>query len=254
MREYLLFRVYGTIVSWGDITVGEIRPTAQHPSKSAVIGLISASFGYKREQVEEISLLSASVGYAVRVDAEGIPLRDYHTSQKPDSGTGRNARTFYTRREELLHDKIDTSLSSRDYRTDALYTVCLWLKDGASITLTSIEERLRNPVFQQYFGRKSCVISLPIHGQIHIAESIASAFEEISLLDEKLFLWNTFRKGSHTRYFWEECNHHGFPKDSLRMKTLRRDEPRSRTRWQFGERYEYSAVISNKQEQEANDE
>jgi CRISPR system Cascade subunit CasD len=267
MQEYLLFRIYGAIVSWGDITVGEIRPTASYPSKSAIVGLLSASFGFKREQIDEITSLSNSIGYAVRVDAEGMPLRDYHTAQKPDAGTGRNFRTFSTRREELLHDKIDTALSTRDYRTDALYTVCLWKTTEEGWTLEEINERLKYPVFQQYFGRKSCVVSLPIQGVIHTAKSISNAFESVELRDTKLNIVLeseeinllkpiVSRVNGSNRYFWEDCDHHGFSDSEILMKTLRRDVPRSRTAWQFGERYEYSAVIPNTQpqEQEASDE
>ena len=34
--------------SWGDIAVGEVRPSAVHPSKSAILGLIAAAIGLKR--------------------------------------------------------------------------------------------------------------------------------------------------------------------------------------------------------------
>jgi CRISPR system Cascade subunit CasD len=38
MRDYLLFRLYGPLAAWGDIAVGEYRPSFAHPSKSAIIG------------------------------------------------------------------------------------------------------------------------------------------------------------------------------------------------------------------------
>jgi CRISPR-associated Cas5-like protein len=37
--DYLLFRLYGPMASWGEIAVGEIRHTASYPGKSAIIVL-----------------------------------------------------------------------------------------------------------------------------------------------------------------------------------------------------------------------
>ena len=48
IRDYLVFRLYGPMCSWGDIAVGEVRPSTVHPSKSAILGLIAAALGVKR--------------------------------------------------------------------------------------------------------------------------------------------------------------------------------------------------------------
>ena len=255
-RQFLLFRLYGTLVSWGDITVGEIRPTAAYPSKSAIIGLAAAAFGYKREQEQEIQALSDGLGVAVRVDVDSLPLRDFHTFQRADAGTGRNRTTFHTRREELLHDKIGTGLSTRDYRADALYTVCLWKTHSSDPTLEAIASQFRTPHFHLYAGRKSCPLGLPIRGVLIEASSIRDAFTIATLPDEQLFenaksmeesvpVFQRLRSQRRNqnfanRFYWQECDFHGFENA---VKTLRRDEPRSRTKWQFGERFEYSAIL-----------
>lgn len=255
LQQFLLFRLYGTLVSWGDITVGEIRPTAAYPSKSAIVGLVAAAFGYKREQEQEIQTLSGGLGVAVRVDVDSLPLRDFHTFQRADAGTGRNRTNFYTRREELLHDKIGTGLSTRDYRTDALYTVCLWKTHSSQPSLEAITSQFRTPHFHLYAGRKSCPLGLPIRGVLVEAASIRDAFKIAILPDEELLestkpdkeampvldrLRLQRRNQNFTnRYYWQECDFHGFENAT---KALRRDEPRSRTKWQFGERFEYSAI------------
>ena len=59
MHEYLLFRLYGSMASWGDIAVGEFRPTFDHPSKSAVMGLIAAAMGIRRDEEERQRELAA---------------------------------------------------------------------------------------------------------------------------------------------------------------------------------------------------
>lgn len=61
MKDFLVFRLYGPIVSWGNIAVGEYRPSDSFPTKSAIIGLISASFGFDRSEDGKISELVDSV-------------------------------------------------------------------------------------------------------------------------------------------------------------------------------------------------
>ncbi|MDD5036069.1 MAG: type I-E CRISPR-associated protein Cas5/CasD, partial [Methylococcaceae bacterium] len=85
MPEFLVFRLYGPLASWGDIAVGEQRPTTPHPSKSAILGLVAAALGIRRDENKRHQDLAAGYGYAVRVDAPGVLLRDYHTTQIPDS-------------------------------------------------------------------------------------------------------------------------------------------------------------------------
>lgn len=53
MKDYLVFRLYGPLVSWGNIAVGEYRPSDSFPTKSALIGLLSASFGFDRSEDEK---------------------------------------------------------------------------------------------------------------------------------------------------------------------------------------------------------
>ena len=50
--EYLLFRLYGPLASWGEIAVGESRHTAAYPGKAALIGLLAAALGIRRDEEE----------------------------------------------------------------------------------------------------------------------------------------------------------------------------------------------------------
>jgi CRISPR system Cascade subunit CasD len=77
-----------------------------------VLGLVAAALGLKRPDTVESeagraewesrhAALAQGYGLAVSVQALGVSLSDYHTAQVPSSGTGRNRRTFLTRRDEL---------------------------------------------------------------------------------------------------------------------------------------------------------
>jgi len=139
MTEYLVFQLYGPLAAWGDIAVGEIRPSVIRPTKSAVLGIVASALGLRRDQEDEQRKLAVGYGFAVRVDQPGEPLTDYHTIQVPPSSEVRN-RGMYTRKDELAvdKDKLETILSTREYRMDFISTVVLWAKVGAPYLLEAI--------------------------------------------------------------------------------------------------------------------
>lgn len=232
-RQHLLFRLYGPLASWGDIAVGEVRPSYERPSKSAVLGLVAAALGVRRDEEESQRRLAADYGYAVEVQSFGQPLRDYHTVQRPPQRKGAN---YASRREELRavpKEDLATTLSYRDYWQDACYVVCLWANSATPLhSLTKIVSALRRPHFVLYLGRKSCPLALPLEPQLVVAGSVAAAFDGAA--------FNTtladFSTGECVRYSDEK------PDDSA-LKLIRRDQPDSRRRWQFAEREEYRLAI-----------
>jgi CRISPR system Cascade subunit CasD len=229
MAEYLVFRLYGPLAAWGDIAVGEYRPSFAHPSKSAIIGLLAASLGIRRDEEERQRHLAESCSFAVRVDAMGILLRDYHTTQVPSA---RKGVTHYTRRSELAVDDLNTILSSRDYRCDAAYTVAINVTDGASHTVQELAAALQKPVFTLYLGRKSCPLALPLQPRIVNAATLREAIEAVAFGDE--FSGMIVATGP-AAVFWEDDVESGLERQQV---IIRRDVPSSRKRWQFGERRE----------------
>jgi CRISPR system Cascade subunit CasD len=243
MRDYLLFRLYGPMASWGDIAVGEVRPSYTHPSKSAVLGMVAAALRIDREEEERHRQLAAGYGFAVRVDSMGVPLVDYHTAQVPPFGSGRNRRVFATRREELgtLHrDALKTILSQRDYRMDALATVALWARAAEPpYSFEEIRSALERPGYVLYLGRKSCPLALPVEGQLMTAASVGEAFVAARFAD--LEVLRHLEISEPPDLYWEDgaeaglAPHHTFE---------RRDVPLSRRRWQFDTRHENHAPMS----------
>jgi CRISPR system Cascade subunit CasD len=230
-----LFRLYGPLVSWGVIAVGQERGSDVQPSKSAIIGLLAAALGIRRHEEDRLGTLAAGYGFAVRVEAAGVLLRDYHTAQVP-SASDLKKRPHRTRRDELLiprHD-LNTVLSSREYRCDALYTVALWALADAPYSLTELAAALAKPQLTLYLGRKACPLSLPLHAQVRTAETLAAAFAQVSFPDDELLA--KLKKDEQPAVHWEE----GIDERGLGtlMTVTRRDQPLSRRRWQFRERRE----------------
>ncbi|KUG18910.1 crispr-associated protein, cas5e family [hydrocarbon metagenome] len=236
MHEYLVFRLYGMMASFGDIAVGEYRPTYDHPSRSAVFGLLAAALGIRRDEEERLAALAASYEMAVRVDAPGELLRDYHTAQVPPAGKGRKKFSFATRREELAmpREALSTILSTRDYRCDAVYSVCLRAKGRQPpYSLEELKEALNKPYFSLYLGRKSCPLGIPVHAQVVSAETIAGAFQSAQFPDDGLL--NELVRPGDVRVFWEGDEDAGIEAEHT---VLRYDDPISRKRWQFRSRLE----------------
>lgn len=184
MASYLLFTLRGPMQSWGGASsVGEKRLSAQHPSHSAVVGLIAAALGIRRDQTEALDNLHQSLHLAVRQDRLSGILTDFHTVQ---SAKDMNKRFFYTRREEVKTkigklESLETTLSSRVYLTDAAFIVCLWKADannvGNDYDLGALREALLAPRLTLYLGRKSCPVSCPLLPMIEEAPHIAEAFQ-----------------------------------------------------------------------------
>jgi CRISPR system Cascade subunit CasD len=241
MNDFLIFRIYGFMASWGDIAVGEYRPSFDHPSKSAIMGMISAALGIRRDEEERLHELGAGYCVAVRIDEPGILMRDYHTAQVPPSGKGRNKRSFLTRQAELSvpKEELNTILSTRDYHCDAVYTLCLWsIRSPPLYPLAVLKEHLEHPVFTLYLGRKSCPLSLPLQPQIIQEESLAMALSTVRFNDALLLA--SLITSYDSRVFWEGDSNVGLTS----VHTIqRRDESLSRKRWQFGNRIEHYATM-----------
>ena len=137
----LLLRLEGPMQSWGYRSRFDYRDTALEPTRSGVIGLICAAWGIARG--EDISPFDA-IRMGVRVDREGRPERDYQTALNVIKADGSGT---------------DTVVSYRDYLTDASFTVGLESKNKE--LLDRIAEKLRNPDWTLFLGRKAFPLAVP---------------------------------------------------------------------------------------------
>ena len=141
----LLLRLQGPMQSWGTTSRFDERDTQLEPSKSGVLGLICAAMGRDRsEPVDDL----AALRMGVRVDQEGVPMRDYQTA------TG--VVIAATGKANLER----TVVSPRYYLSDAVFLVGL---EGERSLLERIHDALRRPVWPLALGRKSFVPSVPVH-------------------------------------------------------------------------------------------
>lgn len=252
--QYLIFQVYAPLVSWGDIAVGGERQSSRQPSKSAIIGLISAALGVKREEGKRLDELAKSIGMAVQLHSGGSVLKDFHTTQVPKKI---NKVVYHTRYSELSASAkyISTILSQREYRCDSFSVIAIYSKpENTQFPLDKIEKALNNPHFHLYFGRKSCVPALPLAPAIIESSNLKEAFSGFNPVfpvpvDDDIPSWllksyeqypeNTLFDETNIIYFWEEGAVSGL---SHLQSVERYDQPLSRKRWQFTSRREYMAM------------
>ena len=238
MPRFLVFRLYGPLASWGEVAVGELRTSAVHPTRSALLGLLAAALGLRRDAEREHGELARTLRFAVRVESAGVPLSDYHTTQVVAPRRGRVQAT----REAQLRGRrsdLETILSRRDYRCDALYTVAAWHEgESPGRELPALARALERPVFPLYLGRKSCPPGLPLSPRVLDAPSAAAALETADLpLPFPLPVERMRDHGrAHLGIYWE-----GSPELAgleAAESALRRDDPGSRLRRDYRTRRE----------------
>ena len=106
----LLLRLAAPLQSYGGESKYDVRMTGKEPTKSAVVGLLAAALGRKRdESVDDLSRLR----FGVRVDQEGTLIRDLHTAKR---------------------DKL-AYLTTRYYLSDAVFLVGLESDDEAFLEM-----------------------------------------------------------------------------------------------------------------------
>ena len=138
----MLLRLQGPMQSWGTTSRFGERDTQLEPSKSCVLGLICAALG--RDRSEHVADLAA-LRMGVRVDMEGVPMRDYQTATGVRTAEGKVER-----------DR--TVLSPRFYLSDAVFLVGL---AGERALLECIHLALQQPVWPLALGRKRFAPSMP---------------------------------------------------------------------------------------------
>lgn len=129
----ITIRLISPIQSYGNEASFDRRTSDFLPRKSAVLGMIAASFGYHRDddRIKDLNHLF----FAVRIDQPGENITDFHMAIREK------------------RSKNKTWLTYRDYLADAVFVVALGSNDNKLID--RIRYSLRHPKYQLYLGRKS---------------------------------------------------------------------------------------------------
>ncbi|MCL2137466.1 MAG: type I-E CRISPR-associated protein Cas5/CasD [Coriobacteriia bacterium] len=132
----LLLRFAAPMQSWGSSSRFQTRDTSREPTKSAVIGMLGAALGKRRnEPIDDC----ARFNFGVRIDQPGRLLNDFQTARTLD-----NRQTF---------------VSNRRYLSDAVFVV--GIEDDIE-KLIEYENAIKHPIFPLFLGRRSCPPAQPL--------------------------------------------------------------------------------------------
>lgn len=131
----LLLRLAGPMQSWGTDSRFENRRTEMIPTKSGIIGMLSAALGRKRN--EDVSDLAA-LNIGIRVDRPGTVITDFHTA--------RTGKTSY--------------ITTRYYLCDAIFIA--GIESDNKEELEKLEDALLHPEYPLFLGRRSCPPEFPL--------------------------------------------------------------------------------------------
>jgi CRISPR system Cascade subunit CasD len=236
--QFLAFTVFAPLASWGDVAVGEMRGTWDRPSRSAVLGLVGAALGIEREDVDRQCQLADGFGVAVRVDAPGRPLTDYHTAQTISRLNMRRSGAK-TRAQMMAVPDRQTIMSQRRYLTDSLHTILLWARAGGVFHLDEVRAALRSPAFCLYAGRRAAPLGLPVDPTLVDALTLADAFQKRRPLPESLMSGigsKLLKNGGGREVAHDPCEGFEAALEAPLRRVTRRDQPIDRTRWLFSDR------------------
>lgn len=173
MPDFLVFTLTAALGSMGELAGHERRGTWTWPGRSAVLGLLAAARGIRRDgDFSAVDRLSV----AVAIFDEGQFLRDYHTVQTVPSAAAKRPQS----RPEALRlagSGTNTTITLRDYRAGPLCGVAVTGSDE----LPTLAEALRRPAFSLYLGRKSCPLAAPLAPRIVSAADTVAALTHVQL-------------------------------------------------------------------------
>lgn len=152
MREHLILKLQGVMQAWGEHTFEGLRPSANFPTRSALIGLLGACLGIDRSDRKQQQALADSFLYAARQDDTGrnvIKMTDYHTVK--------DARQDY-----IGLKSHETIVTQREYLLDAAFTLAIWSTKKADYSLDQLQAAVCQPHYTPFLGRRSCPITRPL--------------------------------------------------------------------------------------------
>jgi CRISPR system Cascade subunit CasD len=156
----ILLRLAAPLMSFGEHAAFHYRDTLPFPTRSALIGLFAAADGRPREEAltpapGTHTIPYTDLAFTVRIDRPGQPHTDFHTA-----GGGRPHKQGLRASDGSYRaQNKSTLISRRVYLADAVFTLAV---QGPDPLLEHLIQRLEQPAFSPYLGRRACAPDEPL--------------------------------------------------------------------------------------------
>lgn len=183
MSRYLILRLEGPLMAFGEVAVDELRPSGLFPAQSMLTGLLANTLGWDFAQGPDHQRLQERVLYGARLDRAGEELGDYQTVRysKQDILWLSGQRGLLPRAGGEIKGPV---IRHRYYRADSRVTVALTLvPEDEDPSLDRISRALLAPARPLFLGRVSCPPAAPVfRGETVEADSPLQALQMAPLL------------------------------------------------------------------------
>lgn len=152
-------RLTAPLQSYGNQASFNQRTSDNYPSKSAVIGIIAAALGYRRDDARILQL--NNLLFAVRIEQSGNMMTEFQTVEYQKSST-----------------KTARKLTYREFIQDAAFMVAIGSDNDHEIE--KIVSALKHPKFQLYLGRRSNPPAGPLMIETYDEENPLQVLEKLS--------------------------------------------------------------------------
>lgn len=143
--DVLTLKLKGLFQSYGSDSTFYQRKSQDYPTKSAVVGMLSACLGYRRNESSKIKKLNDSLSFAVRIDQPGTIMTDYQNAHV-DGRDGANSQTW------------------RQNIQDGVFLVAIGSDND---TIQTIIDGLNHPYFYPTLGRRSNLPAGPLEYKVY---------------------------------------------------------------------------------------
>ncbi|NUF49294.1 type I-E CRISPR-associated protein Cas5/CasD [Gilliamella sp. ESL0250] len=243
MIKHLIFQIYAPLTSWGEHAIGEVRHSNDIPSRSALLGLVAAALGIRRED-NKVDTFNQHYNFAIRpFKANSSWFRDFQTVQAPRAN---KKQLLYTRFDEIRRNpnELETLLSQREYYNDIYYQIVMTETKGAPYNVQQIQQALLTPVFPLYVGRKNSPLALPLSPVLYegtLCDAFIFADKHYQQYHQRDPVISDLLNSVADEYYWE---HKDQDADFEIIKIQRRqDQPINRNHWYFEPRLQYSGYL-----------
>jgi CRISPR system Cascade subunit CasD len=142
----------------------DVHRRANHfPTRSAIVGLLSAAIGITRKEHQALYELSEQITTAVQVNQTGEKMMDYHTVQNFRSPDGKIQK--------------GTKPTYREYWCDSEHTFAI---SAEPALISKLEVAVKAPKYTLFQGRKCCPLTRPLFDSVVDESNPAIALKKLA--------------------------------------------------------------------------